>query len=366
MNALDCFSTDYATARDRFRKATARLGWSQDAITISQRGPDDRDLTIDITASPTAADPVATTLVITSGLHGVEGFFGSAVQLALMERWADEGEQALPIKVVFIHALNPFGFAWKRRTNEDNVDLNRNFLLPGQSFTSSPAGYARVDPFLNPPHAPSSKEPFLLKTLWALLRGGGMTKLKQAVARGQYDYPRGLFFGGKKPSHIQQILTTHLPQWLKGSQRVLHLDLHTGLGAYTKWKLLIDHPLRESQVNFLDEAYGKQSYEVNLAASVRGNVAYQAQGSLGAWCHSQLPNVDYLYACAEFGTYGPVRMLKALRAENQAWHWCPDLAERERYTQDLMEVFCPADPHWRESVINEADHMVCRAIATLT
>ena len=27
-----------------------------------------------------------------------------------------------------IHALNPFGFAHLRRANEDNVDLNRNFV----------------------------------------------------------------------------------------------------------------------------------------------------------------------------------------------------------------------------------------------
>jgi hypothetical protein len=29
--------------------------------------------------------------------------------------------------LVLIHALNAFGFAWLRRVNEENVDLNRNF-----------------------------------------------------------------------------------------------------------------------------------------------------------------------------------------------------------------------------------------------
>jgi len=29
---------------------------------------------------------------------------------------------------VLVHAINPYGFAWTRRVNEDNVDLNRNFV----------------------------------------------------------------------------------------------------------------------------------------------------------------------------------------------------------------------------------------------
>ncbi len=61
------------------------------------------------------------------GLHGVEGFFGSAVQLACLEHWLSA--EAPSVKYVFLHGLNPYGFAWRRRFDENNVDPNRNFLL---------------------------------------------------------------------------------------------------------------------------------------------------------------------------------------------------------------------------------------------
>ena len=32
------------------------------------------------------------------------------------------------LSIVLLHASNPYGFAWGRRVNEDNVDLNRNFV----------------------------------------------------------------------------------------------------------------------------------------------------------------------------------------------------------------------------------------------
>ena len=34
---------------------------------------------------------------------------------------------AAGLRVVLLHAINPWGFSWARRVTEDNVDLNRNF-----------------------------------------------------------------------------------------------------------------------------------------------------------------------------------------------------------------------------------------------
>ena len=76
-------------------------------------------MTIDVASSATEdADNV---LVISSGLHGVEGFFGSAVQTMVLERWASSASP--PVRCVLLHALNPYGFAWIRRPDENNEDL---------------------------------------------------------------------------------------------------------------------------------------------------------------------------------------------------------------------------------------------------
>src|SRR5262249_45203227 len=170
---------DYTTARQRFREAASRPGWELEAHPVGPLGPAGEELTVDVALS--AANGSAQAVVVSSGIHGAEGFFGSAVQLALLERWSSRPGSAPPVRWVFLHGLNPFGFAWLRRCDENNVDPNRNFLLDGEAYAGSPAGYAGLDRLLNPRRPPARGEPFLLKILPALARHG-MPTLKQAVA----------------------------------------------------------------------------------------------------------------------------------------------------------------------------------------
>ena len=192
MTKSTAFSPDYSTARLRFRQAATRLGWTLEEHLIGQTGPNGEDLTIDIASS--ANHNPERTLAASSGVHGVEGFFGSAVQLALLEHWANHG--APSVRCVFLHGLNPYGFAWLRRFDEDNVDPNRNFLLTGEPYQGAPPGYAELDDLLNPRLPPSRRESFLIKALPAIARHG-IPALKQSVAAGQYEFSKGLFYGGQ-------------------------------------------------------------------------------------------------------------------------------------------------------------------------
>jgi|SRR4051812_46049557 hypothetical protein len=115
------FSKDYTTARQRFREAVATSEARLDSLTLAVKGPNGEDLTIDIGwfGSPKPRR----VFVHSSGLHGVEAFAGSAIQL----QWLKEGMPSVPddAAIVLVHALNPYGMAWFRRFNENNVDLNR-------------------------------------------------------------------------------------------------------------------------------------------------------------------------------------------------------------------------------------------------
>jgi hypothetical protein len=349
---LTLFSSDFATARRRFREAVDRLGWLREAHPLGGRGPDGEPLTVDVAWSA-AGDPECV-LVVSSGVHGVEGFFGSAVQLALLERAASNPPS---VRVVLLHGLNPHGFAWLRRFDEQNIDPNRNFLLPGESFTGSPAGYAALDPLLNPRRPPNPWEPFLLKALWLISRQG-LPALRQAIATGQHDFPQGLFFGGFGPSAMHQFLSEHLPRWLEGSRRVVHLDFHTGLGPSGTYKLLIDYPLTEAQRAWLTTWFGGDAFETCDASTM----AYDARGGLGRWCVARGLAPEYLFACAEFGTYRPIRVLAGLRAENQAHHWAAPQSAVARRTKDrLRELFCPAAPAWRQRVLTHSLDLIGRA-----
>jgi hypothetical protein len=315
-------------------------------------------LTVDAAISP--AEGAGQALALSSGLHGVEGFFGSAVQLAVLQRWSTWSE--LPIRFVLLHGLNPFGFAWLRRFDENNVDPNRNFLLEGDHYAGAPATYTRLDRLLNPRRPPSAWEPFKLKTLLAIARYG-MAGLKQAIAQGQYEFPQGLFYGGAGPSETNQLLARHLPRWLGSAPDVVHLDLHTGLGAWASYKLLIDYPLTDSQRLRLTSWFGADSFEECDSAGI----AYKTRGSVGQWLVARNQQRNYLIAGAEFGTYSPIRVLGGLRAENQAHHWGrPTDRSTRRAKHRLQELFCPSSPAWRAKVLERGVELVEKAVAGMT
>ncbi len=163
MALADFFSADYRSARARFVSAADRLGWRREAHDIGSSGPAGESLSIDtaLLGNPFPENVV----IVSSGLHGVEGFFASAVQLAFLDQQA--ARIALPSNaaIILIHGLNPFGFAWRRRWNEHNVDLNRNFLTDysfldrDPDYQESRDAYARLYPLLNPSSPPSRIEP---------------------------------------------------------------------------------------------------------------------------------------------------------------------------------------------------------------
>lgn len=340
------FSTNYVSARTRFREAASSARFSLAAYPIDERGPDGGELTIDVAVrGPESARRV---LVMSSGLHGIEGYFGSAAQLSWL---LGPGREARPeVRVVLIHALNPYGFAWRRRVNEDNVDLNRNFLLAGKPYGGAPQAYRELDGLLNPRRAPSRLEPFVLQALPALLRHG-FKSLKNAVAQGQYEYPHGVFYGGSAPSKTQRILAEHIGSWVGAPERVVHLDWHTGRGDFADYALCVDLPVDSARVARLRGVFGDHAVE----SFDPNGVLYEIRGALGPWLEQQLSGVEYDCMLAEFGTYNAIRVLEAMRFENRAHLYAQhDRALLEHARRKLFEVFCPRSPRWRRQVLKKA------------
>ncbi|MEE8216050.1 MAG: DUF2817 domain-containing protein, partial [Acidiferrobacterales bacterium] len=75
---LEYFPADYFSARERFNRLTGKRGGQCTAYRIGTRGPGREALSID-SAYFGAASPQRL-LIVTSGIHGVEGFAGSALQ----------------------------------------------------------------------------------------------------------------------------------------------------------------------------------------------------------------------------------------------------------------------------------------------
>jgi hypothetical protein len=357
---VDTYSHSYQEARRAFREAALRVGAQLEDHPVQANSGHDGSLTIDV-ALVGAADPIWS-VVVSSGLHGVEGVFGSAIQRAYLRKLVVRDIVDSRGQFVFIHSLNPFGFAELRRVNEDNVDLNRNFLIPGESYHGASEGDAKLNNFLNPPVAPRHVDFSFARALWELGHVG-LPALKQAIAEGQYAYPKGIFFGGHEAARSTQIVQVNIMRWIRG-RHVVHLDFHSGLGKYAKYKLLIPAELGPQELRSYRELFGSQ---VELAGSGQG-LAYRIRGDLGRYMAATAKHVDYRFLFAEFGTYSAIRVLWALRTENQAHYFTPEGSRaRQRAKAKLLECFCPASLFWRTSVVRQGVEIIqtARRVAVL-
>lgn len=354
MPDASAFSPDYVAARARFRAAAHAQRATLEHHPLDALGPDGEDLSVDVARiGRPDADRI---VVVSSGLHGVEGFFGSAVQSAVLEEalgsWRPPEDGAL----LLIHGLNPWGMAWRRRVNEDNVDLNRNFLLPDEPWRGVPEGYADLDRLLHPRTPPGTFDPFLLRALWLGIRRGGSVVQAQAAA-GQYDRPRGLFFGGNGPSPTSVLLREQLGRWFGPATRILHLDLHTGVGPRGRLHLLSPRPPDAPQLQGLAASFGKE------LLIPRPPDAPEVRGAFLPWMAHHLGEDRYEGLVAEVGTVGPMSLLAALRAENRAHHHGePDAPATEKARERLSRALDPISPRWRKRVVLTGVRLVQRAL----
>ncbi|HIF31011.1 MAG TPA: DUF2817 domain-containing protein [Planctomycetaceae bacterium] len=346
------FSSTYSEARHRFIEAAGALDAEIMSYGINCESQD--ELAIDVAVIGSDEVPA---VVISSGVHGVEGFFGSAIQLALLEQLRDS-TSALGIRYVLLHGVNPFGFAHLRRFNEDNVDLNRNFHSSVDQFRGSPAEYAGLNRFLNPESPPSRFEPFKLKALWNIWQNG-LSALKESVAGGQHDYPRGLFFAGLGPCKSTQVVQENCDSWIGLSPRIMHVDFHSGLGPFATYKLLLTKGSDSIDCSWYADTFGAECVE---QFSKPGGTAYKTSGLFGEWMQSHFNARDYRVVVAEFGTYGVIKVLGAIRGENRAHHYGSKNSASYRSTKkELLECFCPIDPSWRHQVVESGLRIIAQS-----
>jgi hypothetical protein len=339
------FSATYSEARERFRRAAAERGMEHQALRLSSAGPGGEELTIDIALLRRSDKSTRAALVHVSGMHGVEGFAGSAIQLQLMEH----APAALaPMDLCFIHAINPYGMAWLRRVNENNVDLNRNFLNPGEPYSDSSPDYRVLDSFLNPGSPPRALDSFYV-VLAARIARYGVARFKQAVSGGQYTYPRGLVYGGAELQEGPKLLMEWLRRELSGASRIALVDVHTGLGPFGHATLL-----------------GSGAHELaGEPANSAKVVHYRTRGSFLGCLSVAFPEARWLTVAQEFGTISSVAVLKALRDENRLWHYgcATDLNDRRKIA--LRRAFDPDDDGWRDSILAQGRDLPARVAERL-
>ena len=339
-NSASYFSEDYFIARKRFLKAGRSAGAAMDKLTLTERGPKGEMLTIDI--AWLGSRTPKTVLLHTSGVHGVEGFAGSAIQLKILEM---PPKPPTDTAIILVHGLNPYGMAWLRRYNETNVDLNRNFRFESGAWKEDSSIYAQLDGFLNPKED-KFFDSFLVQALFYKLRFGKET-LRNAIPTGQNFNPKGLFYCGHRLEEGPRLYYQWLSKYLSTAEYVFVIDVHTGLGRKGQESLF--HKIVATDSSKLSRKLNRQ-LERDYATS--GVAAYSFKGAYSETYAQFSGSFSVDFVTQEFGTYPNLYVLHALRDENRSHH-LGDRSSDSPSKQKLREAFNPDHSLWQTKVIRD-------------
>jgi hypothetical protein len=339
------YSSTYDEARTRFLDAAEASGARLESFRNPHGdGPAGQPLCTDVAV--VGPPHPAALLMCVSGTHGIEGFAGSAIQTGLLRA----GIRPAATAVVFVHALNPYGFAYQRRVNEDNVDVNRNFVDHRRPPGSD--GYAEVHQALVPDSWDRAGREQADARLGEYAASNGMRALQAIVTGGQWTHPDGLFYGGSEPVWSHRTLREIARRYLPGPAHIGYIDLHTGLGEAARGEPIFrggsdPDAFARARAWYGDELTSSGDGSAS-STPITGNTA-----SLVAQCID--PGQLLTAITLEFGTLSGLEVLTALRGDNWLYlHPQPPGPRAEAIKQAIRAAFYPDDPGWRDAIWQRA------------
>lgn len=345
-----CFMPDYASARANFLAAAAAAGARTDTLVHDQvSGPDGSTLSTDVAIlGPIQAEQA---VLIVSSTHGPEGFTGSAAQVALLRQMAVR-PQAADIRIVLVHAINPWGFAHISRTTENNIDLNRNFIDWDNPPPDNPL-YSSLHAALTTqawtPEALDAAE----ARLQAWIGEHGQDTFVDVLAKGQYSHPHGVHYGGTGPEWSNRTLRTIVQRHLAGARRIGFIDWHTGLGERGQpFFLCFNEPGGPGWARAC-RWWGRERVETK--AGFDGSARPDYQGLLFQGVQRYAQPAEIVGAVIEFGTQSSLETRRALQGDSYL-KTRPDLPRETvlALRAQLLEAFSPSASDWKQSVLAHA------------
>ncbi len=353
------FGATYAEAREKFLAAAKARGMpAVQHVHRAAKGAQGEELAIDVaTLGPADATRV---LLLTSATHGVEGFCGSGCQVALLHDGKFVAHAvATGIRVVFLHALNPYGFSHLRRTNEENVDLNRNFR-DFSARTAPHLAYAEVHPFIVPATWPPTADNEARMAAYATAHGE--RALQAAVSGGQCEYPDGLFYGGVRPAWSNDVLRQVMRTHGAGARAVGWIDFHTGLGDRGHGEKIFAGRAIAEDLARAKRWWGEEVTSFHDGSSTSApltGVTYNA-------AYEECPQALYTGMALEYGTLPFAEVLDALRGDQWlANHPDAPKAAREAIKRRIRDAFYQDADDWKATVYAQARDACDRALAGL-
>ena len=352
----ESFFNSYEDIRTHLQELTADLG-----VEISSHAIDaDDGLYIDTFYLPSTGEKT-NLVVLTTGVHGIEGYIGS-VMLDVFFREVYPTLDDANTGVLVVANVNPYGMKYFRRYNENNVDLNRNFILDWDTFDlSSNKEYPKVDTFLGPTgkigNALWHEASFYLNLGKTAVTDGAGT-ISDALLTGQYQYPQGVYYGGTEDEASTVYLKDVFSQCLDSPyENIVHIDIHSGYGP--RYNMVIFNSVFET----MNEAESQAAFGYDYIIAYDSESFYATTGDTTDFFYrlaqQKQRETDLFSTCFEFGTIGDaffdtILSLKYTVDENRN-HWYPtDNPTSARIIhENYMELFYPTETAWREKTVED-------------
>ena len=357
----DSFRTTYEQTREGVRNLIANLqAQGVDVKTESHAVNASDDLYIDTFYLPATGDHT-NLIVLTTGVHGMEGYIGSV----MLDVFFGDVYPTLDTEntgILVVANVNPYGMKYYRRYNESNVDLNRNFILDWDNFDlSSNKEYPKVKEFLGPEgkigNALWHEAGFYLSLAKTAITDGADT-VSDALLTGQYEYPQGVYYGGKGDEASTVYLKDVFGKCLDSNyENIVHIDIHSGYGP--RYNMVIFNSVYET----MNEAESVEAYGYDYIIAYDSESFYATTGDTTDFFYrladQKGAEADLYSTCFEFGTIGDaffdtILSLKYTVDENRN-HWYPtsNATSAEVVKQTYQELYYPTETAWRQKTVED-------------
>ena len=353
------FSPSYKEARAKFIAAAEACRLDVQSHVHPMLGREGETLALDVALD--GARDARSLLIISSACHGVEGYCGSGVQtLLLHDAGFRQAAAHAKVAVLYLHALNPYGFSWWRRTTHENVDLNRNFHDFSQPLPRNP-GYDELAAALVPATWPPPEE--VNAVTQRFLDEHGAAALQAAISGGQYDHPEGIFYGGRNPTWSHMALRHVLRDHATHCERLGWIDLHTGLGPSGVGERIFACKDDAAALKRARAWWGDQVTSIYDGSSSSARL----EGLMWLAAYQECAQAEYTGIALEFGTLPIMDMMSALRADQWAENHPDAPAEQlARIKRQTLAAFYTDTDTWKARVAEQAIDAALGAVRGLS
>ena len=353
----------YKDARAAFLQAARdrSVAISEHPLSGAQ-GREGEVLAMDVAVVGEPAAPKA--LLVVSGEHGLEGLPGSGAQLDLLLHMPDPPKDT---KVVLVHALNPWGFSHGSRGNEDNVDVNRNFVDFDVPYVRNVA-FDEIFPFMCPQDwTDDAFDHAAAQTKRVLDEHGGAFVLTGTTG-GQRHEPTGTNYGGAGPSWTRRTLEQIVAEHLASCEKVAFVDWHSGFGEHGELFHLCTHAEGSAPLDRVATWWGRDAVTRNATAfQSAGGALPNWQGMFATFLPGLIPNAAVAGSVIEFGTFPNAQVRAAIMIDRflRFGRANKSSVSQEALRHQMVTSFAPTDPDWRSTILTRAFEAHSKALEGL-